>query len=116
MLTKSHRNISKILGYFQVFEGLPQKFLEYCEVVAILSENRLDRRVTHEDGDVNANGGCHTGDVYFRFRFTMNNEPIYYQFNLKSDFQVLYNSDTRISALSTEPHSADRGASPKIRS
>lgn len=72
MFTKFHCDVFELLGYFQVLKGLPQKSLEYCEVVAILSENRLDRRVTHENGDVNANGGCHTGYVCFQFRFTMN--------------------------------------------
>lgn len=67
VFAKFHRNIFELLGYFQVFKGLSQNVLEYCEVVAIFLENRLDRRVAHENGDMNANRGCHTGDVYFRF-------------------------------------------------
>lgn len=89
MFTKFDHNVFG-LRYFQVLESLPQKCLEHCVVVAILIEDRLDRRVTHKNGDVNANGGCHTGDVYFRFRFTVENEPQVNIFYPNSDSQVLY--------------------------
>lgn len=56
MFTEFHSDfVELLLRKVQVIETPSQKLLEQSKVVAILCKNRFDRRIAHENGDVEAN-------------------------------------------------------------